>query len=203
MDKLINAAQRGNLKIFKQLEKETKDIDWQECFSTAFLKGNFNIVKYCEDKGEYGYCLLPYDLEDINFTHKQWKRCMYWAAGIDKFNTFMWCELKVAEGYGCVIGLKNFKTKIDNGSIYIEKDEDDFYEKVFSGQDEYLENSLPSVKFPSGFSTVAASGDKVDVISREGDRNKMIKCLRKALKNSKGEVTAYLEDKLGIESDKE
>ena len=196
MDKLIDAAKVGNLNLFKRLEEETKDIDWDKSHAVAFLEGNFNIVKYCDGKGEFWFNVLPCNLKEINFTHRKWKQCMYWAARIDRFHTFMWCELKVAEGYGCIIGLKNYKTKVSNGFICIERGEDDFYWEELAGQDQYIVNPLPSVKFPSGFSTVHTFGNKVDVIARGGDRNKMIKCLRKALKKSKGEVTAYLEDKL-------
>ncbi len=200
MDKLISAAKKGDLNLFKQLEEEMGNIDWDKCHEVAFLEGNFNIVKYCDGKGKYWFNLLPCNLEDINFTLKEWKECMYWAAGVDRINTLMWCELKIAEKYGCIIGLENFRVKRIDGFTCVERDEDNFYEKIISGQDEHLENSLPVVKFSSDCSITMARGNKMDIIAHGKEKKKMIKCLKKSLKKAKraknSEIIDYLKDKL-------
>nr|QBK92504.1 MAG: ankyrin repeat protein [Pithovirus LCPAC401] len=202
MDELFNAADNGDFKLFKQLESEIeeKDINWGECYEWAFQGGNFDIVKYCEEKGANPYTIL--DLGEVESTLEGWKTFMIRAAKNGDLDLLMWSELKIEEKYQCILGLNEFKIKIDKfGLFHIERDEDDFYVKEFGecydDRDDVM-NPLPTITFYSNFSVIKEYGH-ADLIAhgKEENKAKMVEFLRKVLKVARyGEIGKYLKHNL-------
>nr|QBK93707.1 MAG: uncharacterized protein LCPAC406_00210 [Pithovirus LCPAC406] len=199
MDELQRAAEDGDFNLFKQIESEMeeKNINWDECYGSAFTGGNINIVRYCEEKGAESYSNFELAELEADSTLEGWKSFMLRAAEEGNLNMLMYCELMIEEKYQCILGLKNYKIESSEHYAYIQKDEDDFYEKDISisqGSVEDLMNPLPFVRFDNDFSTILQYRfSDLIVRGKEGNKIKMIEFLREVLRiTTRENIREYL-----------
>nr|QBK93220.1 MAG: uncharacterized protein LCPAC403_03540 [Pithovirus LCPAC403] len=202
MDKLQIAAEDGNFNLFKRIESEMeeKDVNWSECYGSAFLGGNLDIVKHCEEKGAEPYSNFELNKLEADSTLEGWKAFMLRAAEEGDLNMLMYCELMIGEKYQCILGIKNYKMEVRGRYVYIQRDDDDFHENEFGWQDDYQNPlyPLPRVRFDNNFSTIIGY-NFVDLIVRGKEENeaKMIEFLRKVSKEANyGDIWNYLESNL-------